>query len=60
MKKKIAIIGAGWFGCHIANEIIKFGGFDLKIEDELLGIDSSNKFNEIDLLFKEIKMSIRN
>jgi uncharacterized protein (DUF1015 family) len=37
-----------------------FGGFDIQIEDELLGIDSSNKFNEIDLLFKEIKMSISN
>ena len=31
MKKKIAIIGAGWFGCHIASEIIKLNKFDVQI-----------------------------
>ena len=30
MKKKIAIIGAGWFGCYIGYELIK-SGYDIKI-----------------------------
>lgn len=37
-----------------------FGDFDIKIEDELLYLDNKQNFNEIDLLFKEIKMSITN
>jgi len=37
-----------------------FGGFDIKIDDELLNLETNERFNEIDLLFKEIKMSITN
>ena len=54
MKKKIAIIGAGWFGCHIANEIIKSGGFDLKIferQSEIFLGASSNNQNRLHLGF---------
>jgi hypothetical protein len=54
LKKKIAIIGAGWFGCHIANEIIKFGGFDLKIferQKEIFLGASSNNQNRLHLGF---------
>lgn len=38
-----------------------FGGFDIKLEEEIVAnLDSNQKFNEIDQLFKEIKMSVTN
>ena len=30
MKKKIAIIGAGWFGCYIAYDLIR-SGYDVNV-----------------------------
>ena len=48
MKKKIAIIGAGWFGCHIAHQIKKkLNKFDIKLyekeKDIFLGASSNNQ-----------------
>lgn len=54
MKKKIAIIGAGWFGCHIAHEILNTQKFDIKIydkEDDIFEGASSNNQNRLHLGF---------
>ena len=54
MKKKIAIIGAGWFGCHIGYEIIKLNKFDVKIFEknkEIFQGASGNNQNRLHLGF---------
>ena len=54
MKKKIAIIGAGWFGCHIASEIIKLNKFDVQIfekNNEIFEEASTNNQNRLHLGF---------
>tara|TARA_B100000787_G_scaffold170135_1_gene164241 strand:- start:2387 stop:3427 length:1041 start_codon:yes stop_codon:yes gene_type:complete len=54
MKKKIAIIGAGWFGCHIASEIIKLNKFDIQIfekNNEIFQGASTNNQNRLHLGF---------
>ncbi len=47
LKKKIAIIGAGWFGCHIAYQLKKLNTFDIKLyekeKDIFLGASSHNQ-----------------
>ncbi len=50
-KFKIAIIGAGWFGCHIASELLKIG-FDIKIferENDIFKGASGNSQNRLHL-----------
>ena len=54
MKKKIAIIGAGWFGCHLASEILKNKKFELKVyekEKDIFRGASSNNQNRLHLGF---------
>ena len=54
MRKKIAIIGAGWFGCHIASEILKLKKYDIKIFDrnnQIFDGASSNNQNRLHLGF---------
>jgi len=54
LKKKIAIIGAGWFGCHIASEILKLKKFDIKIfekNNQIFDGASSNNQNRLHLGF---------
>lgn len=54
MKKRIAIIGAGWFGCHIALEILKLKKYDIKIFDKnnkIFDGASSNNQNRLHLGF---------
>ena len=54
MKKKIAIIGAGWFGCHIASEIIKLNKFYIQIfekNNEIFEEASTNNQNRLHLGF---------
>ena len=49
--KKIAVIGAGWFGCHIATELIK-EGFDVTIYEKEKNIflnGSGNNTNRLHL-----------
>lgn len=45
-KKKIAIIGAGWFGCHIANDLLD-SGFQVDIyekeKDIFMGASGNNQ-----------------
>ena len=36
--KKIAIIGAGWFGCYIGYDLIK-SGYEVKIFEKEIGSD---------------------
>lgn len=54
MNKKIAIIGAGWFGCHVGSEIIKLNKFKVKIFEknkEIFQGASSNNQNRLHLGF---------
>ena len=54
MKKKIAIIGAGWFGCHIALEILKLNKFKIQIFErnkDIFNGASSNNQNRLHLGF---------
>lgn len=68
MKKKIAIIGAGWFGCHIAHQLKKLNKFDIKLyekeKDIFLGASSNNQ-NRLHLGFhyprsKETRLQSKN
>jgi hypothetical protein len=54
LRKKIAIIGAGWFGCHIALEILKLNKFEIQIFErnkDIFNGASSNNQNRLHLGF---------